>query len=74
MTEFGEHLPDSEAQPTEESEEIGAYSQAQAMKKCLELARSYGGVMKEPPAHTGRPGRYICKIIVWRKRRDEHSN
>ncbi|AFZ27265.1 hypothetical protein Cylst_5231 [Cylindrospermum stagnale PCC 7417] len=63
--ELGEHLPDSDAQPCTESEEIGARNKSQAQKKCQETAEEYGGTDAKVSS-TDRPGRWDCNFKVWR--------
>ncbi|AFZ61352.1 hypothetical protein H6G54_02775 [Anabaena cylindrica FACHB-243] len=63
--ELGEYLPDSDAQPCTESEEIGARNRSQAQKKCEETAEEYGGTDAQA-SPTDRPGRWDCNFKVWR--------
>ncbi len=40
---LGEYLPDTDAQPKQESKRIQANNQREANKKCEEIAQQYGG-------------------------------
>ncbi|HLO85991.1 MAG TPA: hypothetical protein VK203_13425 [Nostocaceae cyanobacterium] len=61
---LGEYLPDDEAQPYEQSEEIGAKSEPEARRKCKEVANEYGGTDADVEP-TGREGRWNCKFKLW---------
>jgi hypothetical protein len=63
--ELGEYLPDSEAQPFEQSEPIMAVSEPLAKKKCEELAAEYGGL--EPQVEKSDAGKnaWDCKFTLW---------
>lgn len=62
--ELGEYLPDSEAQPSVETEEIGARNRTEAQKKCRETAEEYGGI-EANVSPTDRPGRWNCNFKLW---------
>lgn len=61
--ELGEYLPNSEAQPYEQSEPIRAHSQKKAEEKCSELAAEYGGT--SPEVEKTSKGEYDCKFKLW---------
>ncbi len=62
--ELGEYLADEDAQPFEQSEEIGAATEPDAKEKCNETAAKYGGTdPKVTP--TDRDGRWDCRFKLW---------
>jgi hypothetical protein len=62
--ELGEYLPDEDAQPYEESEEIAASSEPEAQEKCRETAAEYGGTNPQVKP-TERKGRWNCNFTLW---------
>ena len=62
--EFGEYLPDDEAQLNEGSEPIYTRNDKQAQEKYQEVAAEYGGVeAKVEP--TDRKNEYDCQFKFW---------
>lgn len=64
--EFGDYLPDDDADLEEESERIQAPNKLQAEKKCARVAKEYGGI--DPHVEPLNQGLFDCKFQVWRSR------
>lgn len=62
--DFGEYLPDGEAELKEESIKINAKSQPEADRKCEEEAKAYDGFDADAE-HSGVKGLFDCRFKFW---------
>lgn len=66
--EFGDYLPEDDADLEEESERIQAPNKLKAEKICARVAKEYGGI--DPRVEPLIQGLFDCKFQVWRSRND----
>jgi hypothetical protein len=65
-SDFGDHLPESEAQPNTETETVTAQNAGQALQKCKQIAKTWGGVLKPGNPRSIGKGLFLCEFTVWR--------